>query len=43
MSVLKAITSALTGGMLDVKIHMEDTVVNVAQDLREMERPVQVR
>ena len=40
MSVLKALTNALS--MLDVKIHMVNTVVNVAQDLKEMERHVQV-
>ena len=40
MSVWKANTTALS--MLDAKIMREDTVVSVLQDLREMERSVQV-
>ena len=40
MSVRKANTTALS--MLDAKILMEDTVVNVSQDLRETERSVSV-
>jgi hypothetical protein len=41
MNVLKAVTAALN--MLNVKIHKEDTVVNVTQDMKEMERLVHVR
>ena len=38
MSVQKANTTALS--MLDAQILLEDTVVNVSQDLRETERSV---
>lgn len=40
MNVLKAVTTALS--MLSVKIFLEDTVVNVRQDMKEMERLVHV-
>ena len=40
MNVLMANIIALS--MPDAKIHTEDTIVNVSQDLREMEKPVHV-
>ena len=40
MNVPKAVTTALR--MLSVQIFLEDTVVNVTQDLKEMERLVHV-
>ena len=40
MNVLKVIITALS--MLSVKFFMEDTIVNVTQDLKEMERIVHV-